>query len=115
MSTRRNKRPVTKSRVRTNDNRKDPMTTDVGGCIASFPRRKPTHADVEQAAKRTEVEQAATDAANIASNVSDTRRWITNLENQLSDARAALSSLMLNHQAAVTKIKDLTAIAQPVV
>lgn len=109
MSTRRSKRPVRK-RQRTASIYRTSATEPM--CV---PRRKPTHADVEQAAKRTDVEQAASRAAGLAGQVSEQRRWITSLENQLNDARASLSSLMLNHQDAVTKIKDLTAIAQPVV
>jgi polyhydroxyalkanoate synthesis regulator phasin len=73
-------------------------------------KRRVTQADVERAAQRTDVEKQATDVDRLRENVSSHRRRISELENELTLQRAALSTAMMSHVEAVNKFKDMTAL-----
>lgn len=68
----------------------------------------------EQLGKRTPVEEAAQNVAQLREAVSESRRTITRLEVELQEERARLAASMLSHQEATGRFKDMTALQQQV-
>lgn len=61
----------------------------------------------------TELELTARQIGGLLLHIDRTRRCINGLEQDLKNERETLANLMLSHQAAVSKSKDLALIPQP--
>lgn len=69
---------------------------------------------LESSQQRSPVEQSATYVADLSEAITRNRNSIQALQAELSRTKDQLTTNLLNHQIELAKLKDLTAVSQPI-
>lgn len=100
--------------------RPTPATSGVNICEGVGYRMSPSEQikqlqrQLESSHQRSPVEQSAAYVADLAECITRNRHAIQSLQDELSRMKDQLTTNLLNHQIGLAKLKDLTAVSQPI-